>query len=153
MKGYRSAFTKDQLLFDGDTPCNAGQYTKVGEYQIVAGELVKLGYLHGDQAGAEGRVHVELKSDLDAALSGTVRLVALSPQDMPLTPAILFEARTEALNQSVTDRTKQIPFNDMGIALSEDKKYALMFKPDGAAATVSKTNSTVLMDITRVLLK
>jgi hypothetical protein len=152
LKGYRSAFTKEDLLFTS-TPCNAGQYTKIGEYKIVAGELVKLGYLQGDQAGAEGRIHIELKNSAGTTLSGTIRLVALSPQDMPLNPSILFEARTEALNQSSSDRTKQIPFNDLGIALSEDKKYAVNFKPDGSSVTVDKAKSTVLMDITRVLLK
>lgn len=154
MMAYRSAFTKEDLIGQDTISCNPGQFTKVGEYEVVAGELVMLGYKNGGQESAEGRVHIELKTDVDGATSGTVRLVALSPQDMPLSPSILFEARTEALNQSATDRTKQIPFNANNINLSEDKKYALMFKPDGSSAvTIGKTNSTVLMDITRTLLR
>jgi hypothetical protein len=60
----------------------------------------------------------------------------------------LGEWRTETLRTVVSDRTKQIPFPEDDLFVSEDKKLVLEFKSD-TSATLGKVNSTVLIDITK----
>jgi hypothetical protein len=147
---YRSAFTKNDLFKASTVSCNAGEYTRVGEYKVVAGELVSVGA--GDQSGqesAQGRIFIDIKDNgtsPGANVDGVVRLTVYSPQDRPI--EILGEWRTETLRTVVTDRTKQIPFPEDDLFVSEDKKLVLEFKSD-TSATLGKVNSTVLIDITK----
>jgi hypothetical protein len=144
---YRSAFTSNDLIGAASVACTAGQFNKLGEYQVQAGELVGLGF--GDQSGQEnavGRLYMLLQTSAPAAIPGTVRIQAYTPQNRPL--EILAEFRTEAISQNATDRTKQMPLAFNNIFLSEDKKIFLEFNPD-ATATVAKANTTINMDITR----
>lgn len=148
---FRSAFTKEDLVIDA-TVLNTGNYQKVGEYVLKAGEEIELGYGNGGQESAQGRIFVKLMDTTatPVEITGTVRIMALTAQDIPL--GVLFEARTESLNANATDRTKQIPFNigDFPFGLSEDKKFQLQIKPD-ATKTVSKENSLILIDITKTV--
>lgn len=144
----RSAFTKADLIID-NAVLTAGQFVKMGSYQVGAGEVVTLGYGQGTQASAEGRIYQKIQSDASTEITGTYRIVLESAQDLPL--QVVFEARSEALATSPTDRTLQIPFNEMNVGVSEDKKIVTYFKAD-TTATVDLANSTLLMDITRTLL-
>lgn len=142
---YRSALTKSDLL-SGDVVLVAGQYVKLGERKIEAGELVAVGY--GQESGqnnAQGRIFMDLKTSASADIPGTIRLQVYSPQNRPL--IILGEWRTETLSVGAGDRTKQIPFPEHEVWCSEDKKIVLEFAAD-AAATVAKAQSTILLDTT-----
>jgi len=145
---FRSTFTSADMI-NTSTACIAGQYNKIGEYKVQAGVNLFLGYgAQSGQENAQGRIYADIRT---AAISqpGKVRISIVSPQDIPL--AVLFEARTEVLNTSATDRTKMIPFPKMDIGASQDKKYVMEFMPD-AAATITKANSVMIMDITNRLL-
>jgi hypothetical protein len=142
---FRSALTKNDLI-SADTVLVAGQFVKLGERKIEAGELLAVGF--GDESGqdnAQGRVFMDLKTSASAVISGTVRLQVYSPQNRPL--VILGEWRTETLSTGAGDRTKQIPFPEHTVWVSEDKKIVLEFNAD-AAATLAKAQSTILMDTT-----
>lgn len=144
-KPFRSALTKADLI-SGDIVCTQGQYNKLGEYVIPAGLHVGIGFgADGGQEAAQGRIYMLLQTAVPAAINGSVRLSIFSPQNRSL--MIIDEFRTEALSTS-TDRTKQVPLPFSGVWVSEDKKIILEFIPD-ATATVSKANSTVIIDATR----
>ena len=142
---FRTALTKADLM-TGDVVLTAGQFVKVGERKIEAGELLAIGY--GQESGqnnAQGRIFMDLKTAASAAIAGTIRLQAYSPQNRPL--VILGEWRTETLSTGAGDRTKQVPLPEDIYWLSEDKKLVLEFAAD-AAATVAKAQSTILLDAT-----
>ncbi len=147
---FRSAFTQADLINADTVACIAGNPIKLGEYVVPAGELVSIGYgtLNGQQ-NATGRIYADLQSltdDVAAAVDGLVRISAFSPQDRP--KEILREYRTETLRQNETDRTKQVPFEEHQLAVSEDKKIVFEFIAD-ANVTVNKSKSKILMDITK----
>jgi predicted membrane-bound dolichyl-phosphate-mannose-protein mannosyltransferase len=62
--------------------------------------------------------------------------------------SIEFECRTEILKENLTDRTKQLPLEVSENWLSLDKRFELSFNPD-VTATVTKADSTILIDITK----
>ena len=144
---FRSAFTKADLIKADSTVCVAGNPTIVGEYVVPAGEMVKIGYgtLEG-QESATGRIFVDLQLAAGTPADGLVRISAFSPQNRP--KEIMREYRTEVIRQSETDRTKQVPFAEHDLFVSEDKKIVLEFIAD-STVTVDKTKSKVLMDITK----
>lgn len=153
METYRSAFTKDKLM-TGDVAVVAGQYVKIGEYIVQAGEMIQLGYGTNDsQEGASGRIYVDVKNNAvapGANLEGIVRFTVLTPQRRPL--RILGEFRTETLRTDKTNRTLQVPFPSNGMPfVSEDKILVVEFVPD-ASGTVGKTNTTILFDITQAVI-
>ena len=143
---FRSAFTQNDLINADTVDCIAGNPIKLGEYVVPAGELVSTGYgnLNGQQ-NATGRIYVDLQSST-GAVDGLVRISAFSPQDRP--KEILREYRTETLRQNATDRTKQVPFEEHQLAVSEDKKIVFEFIAD-TTVTVDKSKSKILMDITK----
>lgn len=144
---YRSAFTEADLIDSATVNVIAGQFVKLGEYQVQAGEMISTGY--GEQSGqdsAQGRIFMKFQTATPTEIKGMVRLQAYSPQDRPI--EIIGEWRTELLNTNATDRTKQLPLPEHIVALTEDKKFVLEFKADADAA-LDKANSTIIMDITR----
>jgi hypothetical protein len=150
MAQFRSALTTTDFM-SGTVACTAGLFTRLGSRVIQAGELLSLGFGNqSDQAGAQGRIFVDVRDNTaspGAIVPGIVRLTVYTPQDRPL--VILAEFRVETLNQNSSDRTKQLPFPESIYQISEDKKLVIEFKPD-ATATVSNTNTKMVIDITEV---
>ena len=150
MAQFRSALTTTDFM-TGTVACTAGLFTRLGARVIQAGELLSLGFGNqSDQAGAQGRIFVDIRDNTanpGAVVPGIVRLTVYTPQDRPL--VILAEFRVETLNQNSSDRTKQLPFPESIYQISEDKKLVIEFKPD-ATATVSNTNTKMVIDITEV---
>jgi hypothetical protein len=148
---YRSAFNKDTFFSAATVAVVAGEAKKLGEYAVNSKEIISLGWggLEG-QENAQGRIYVQLKDNTEAGavqIHGTVRLSVYSPQDRPI--AIMHEFRTEQLDTSSTDRTKQIPFPEGMYEITEDNKIVMEFISD-TSATLSKANSTIMMDIKRI---
>lgn len=145
---FRSALTKNELVSTTTVSLPAGQFTKVGERKVEAGELLAIGF--GQQSGqesAQGRIFMDLKDTTatPVAVVGTVRLQAYSPQNRPL--VILGEWHTSTLSSGANDRTKQVPLPEDIYFLSEDKKLVLEVMPD-TTVTLSKANTTIIMDTT-----
>jgi hypothetical protein len=149
MQTFRSAFTKAELI-SGDVAVVTGQYNKLGEYKVEAGETITVGY--GGQGGmdnAVGRIYGAIMNNAAAPgveMKGKIRLSIHSPQNRPL--KIITEFRTELLNTNASDRTKQTPLPEHVEVLTEDKKLVLEFLPD-AGGTVGKANSSLIFDITQ----
>lgn len=144
----RHALVAADLIDSSSVACTAGQFTKLGEYQVEAGEVVFIGY--GAQSGqdnAQGRIYIKLQTSGPAEISGLVRISLLGPQNTYIEE--IGQWRTEALSSS-TDRTKQVPLPLLEPGASEDKKIVLEFDPD-STSTVSKADSTVRIDTSREL--
>jgi hypothetical protein len=145
---YRSALTESDLV-SGDVALVVGQFVKLGERKIEAGELLAIGYgMQSGQNNAQGRIFMDLRDNAAAPgveVNGTVRLQVHSPQNRPI--KILGEWRTETLRSGETDRALMIPLPENFTWLSEDKKLVLELQAD-AAATLGKANSGILMDTT-----
>jgi hypothetical protein len=144
---YRSTLNQAQLIATASTVCTAGTFTQLGEYSVLPGDLIALGYSDlDDQSGAVGRIYVKLQTSAPAEIAGTYRLALMSEADRQL--SIEFECRTEISDNNLTDRTKQLPFEVSATWLSNFKRFQLSFNPD-TTATVSLANSQVLVDITK----
>jgi hypothetical protein len=144
---YRSTFVKGDLFGAATVACTAGQFTRIGEYKVLSGDLVALGYSDlDDQCGAVGRIYIAMCIAGPADSDGTIRLSLMSSADRQL--SIEFECRTEILKENLTDRTKQLPLEVSENWLSLDKRFELSFNPD-VTATVTKADSTILIDITK----
>jgi hypothetical protein len=144
---FRSAFNKD-IIKGASVACGAGVFTAIAEYTVKAQELIAMGYgKDAAQESAQGRIYMELCEAANTPVAGTVRIAAYNSQRFHL---ITFdEFRTEALSTS-TDRTKQIPYPESGFDVSEDNIIMIEFMPD-VAKTITKADSTVLIDITRTI--
>jgi len=144
---YRSTLNQAQLISGASTVCTTGTFTQLGEYQVLPGDMIALGYSDlDDQSGAVGRIYVELQDSTPSDIPGTYRLSLMSEADRQL--SIEFECRTEISNTNPTDRTKQLPFEVSSTWLTNFKRFQLSFNPD-STATVVKANCLVLVDITK----
>jgi hypothetical protein len=144
---YRSTLNQAQLIGSATVVCTAGSFTQLGEYQVLPGDMIALGYSDlDDQSGAVGRIYVKLSTSAPAEIPGTYRLSLMSEADRQL--SIEFECRTEITDSNPTDRTKQLPFEVSATWLTNYKRFQLSFSPD-ATATVALANSVILVDITK----
>lgn len=151
MAQFRSALTQNDLIASATVSCPAGQFTKLGERKIEAGEELSIGYGAQDgQESAQGRIFVDMRDNAaspGAVVDGVLRLQVYSPQNRPL--VILGEYRTETLRTGSGDRTKQVPLAESAYLLTEDKKLVLEFMPD-SVATIGKSNTKIIFDTTEV---
>jgi hypothetical protein len=148
MEEYRSALTQADLIVTS-TACLAGQFNLLGEYKVLPGELLAVGYGSSDgQENAIGRIFSFI-STVSAEAPGMIRITAQSATDRQY--EIVYESRTEIVDQNATDRTKQLPYPLFNLFLSENKRWALWFEPD-VNATITKHDSTFRIDCTRVAL-
>lgn len=148
LEEYRSALTKDHLM-NGDVNVVTGSYMKIGEFKVEAGEMHSIGFgTNSSQEGAEGRAYIDLKDNATTPgeVNGILRISVHSPQGRPI--KTLAEFRTETLRTDKSNRTLQIPLPSTRFPyVSEDKKIVIEFLSD-ATTTISKANSTVLLDTT-----
>lgn len=147
METFRDTMTKTDLIATATTSVVAGQWIRLGAYVVPAGELVAVGY--GSQASQEaavGRLYVQLKN-ATVEILGKIRISAYTPQDRPL--RIIFEGRVELLNQNLTDRTKQLPLPEDAAWLPMDRKLVFEFLPDTTDAALTRSTSTILLDVTK----
>lgn len=147
---WRSALTLDDF-FAADKAVTAGQFNLLGEYTLNPGQVVILGFgtLDGQQ-DADGRIYVDIKDNSAAPgvnLDGVLQICYYDANDHLM--YTMQEYRTETLRTNNSDRTKQIPFPEADKGISAFKSIKIFFKPDATGKTVSATNSSLIMDITR----
>lgn len=146
---YRSAFNKTTLITGATVAVNAGIFQKLGEYKVLAGELVSVGFGNRvGQEGAQGRIYIKLQNATPTQLQGTLRLSAYTAQDRPI--EILGEWRTETLDTDAKNRTLMVELPEDDLWVSQDKKIVLEFKCD-TSDTVSQAQSTILLDVTKAV--
>lgn len=144
---FTSTYTKNELI-SASMAVNSGQYTRLGSYQVTAGEKISVGAgMLSGMDNAIGRIYAKfLNSDATPLeVPGKVRLSIYSPQDRPI--MIVKEFRTEDLNTNASDKTKQLPLPEHDVWIREDQKLVLEFLPD-STGYISKTNTTLLMSVT-----
>lgn len=146
MQTFRTAFTLDNFM-TASKAVIAGEFTKIGEYKVQAGEIIEVGYGGiASQSDAIGRIYAKFATSASAEVTGKLRMHVYSPQNRPL--RIIHEFHTSALNTVETDRTKQTPLPYSDIQIGEDYKLVLEFEPD-ANATIDPTKSKLIMDMTQ----
>lgn len=142
---FRSALTENDLIDAASVQCLPGQFVKLGERKVEAGELITIGYgMQSGQQSAQGRIYANISTST-GGINGTLRLSVYSPQNRPL--KILAEYRAETLRTDANDRTLQVPFPENMTWISEDNKLVVEFMAD-ATGSVDKANTEILMDTT-----
>jgi hypothetical protein len=152
METFRSSLTQDDLYQAPLIPTTPNEYVRVGEYKVLAGEMISTGYgTYDTQDQSVGRIYNIFMDDSTppVELKGTFRLTAMTSFDRPY--KILFESSYTALDQNGTDRSKQLPFaDDSDLWISQDKRLELSFKCTSATSVnIDTANSACIVDITR----
>lgn len=151
---YRGNLNAADVIDTATVSLVANQYTKIGEVVVSADELIGMGFgAGGDQDNAAGRIYVALKDGetTPGAISGKFRIMMQSSQDMPIgAKPVVLDVDLDILASGATDRNGQIPFEFQDIFLSKDKKFVFYVKST-AAATLTKANCTVNIDVTKQL--
>lgn len=152
---YRDTLNTEDVIGAATVALVPGQYVTVGELVVKADELVGMGYgSFKAQDQADGRIFADFKDGSSNDIEGKFRIIMLSSQNIPVgaSPVVL-DVDCAALRAGNGSRPGQIPFNFNDILLSKDKKFSFQIMNTAASAqTVSKANSSVLMDITRALI-
>jgi hypothetical protein len=148
-KPFRTQLNKMQLISAATVVLNPNQYVELGRFTVQAGTALALGYgaMEG-QDSAAGRLYMDFRDNAanpGAVVNGTIRIDTHNAQDRPT--GTIFEARTEALRTSATDRTQQLPFPWINAVGTEDVAFVLKFKGD-AAVTLGQANTVILCDAT-----
>lgn len=154
---YPATFTQAEVIGPATVLLKVGQYTPIGEYVVKADELVGLGRgAFVAQGEAIGRFFASFKDNAGtpvAITTGKLRILLLSSQDMPIGgKPVYIDVDLMALTtgENIPADRFALPFDNT--LLSKDKKYQFLIKNTAAAdVTLSKANSKVLLDVTRML--
>lgn len=156
---YPGTFTANEVITMGSTvSLVAGVYTKIGEYIVKADEMVGMGKgAFSAQNEAIGRLFASFYDNSGtpvAITAGKFRVMTMSSQDIPIgSRPVLIDVDLPALTTGATTPEQRYIFPFDGLLLSKDKKFVFFIKnTTSSAVTLSKANSTVLMDITRALI-
>jgi hypothetical protein len=142
---FRGCLTYANIALAADPVMAAGVMQQIGEYKVPDGTAIALGF--GNQQGqesAQGRIYMKLIDDAAAEEAGMLRIELRNPRGIPV--RTLFESRTEALSAS-TDRTKQLPFPEQNVVLTEGWKLAFLAECD-AADTIDMSACLAAIDVT-----
>jgi hypothetical protein len=147
METYASTLTQTDLIDTATVVCTAGLFARLGTYVVTAGEVLSIGY--GNEDGyhnSRGRFYALLDSAGPAVSAGVIRISALTAQGRPA--EILWEGRSSIVDNNPTDRTKQYPFPQDDLWLTQDKILEFSYKID-ATATITLADSVIRLDVTR----
>jgi hypothetical protein len=157
---YPATFTNTEVISKAaGTPATvslvAGQYTPIGEYTVKADEAIGLGRgAFASMNEAIGRLYAafyDSETTPGAINVGKLRIMLLSSQDMPIgSKPVFLDVDLAALTSGASIPADRfvLPFD--GTLLTQDKKIQFLIKSP-TAKTLSRANSTVLMDITRAM--
>ncbi len=153
---YPATFTAKDVIAEDETDLIAGQYTLIGEYVVKADEAVGIG--RGALVAfneAIGRLFAKFydNGDTPAQITeGKFRIMLVSSQDIPITGRpVYLETDLVSLTTGETTPSERfvLPFEDQ--MLQKDRKFQFFIKVD-SGVTLSKADSTVIMDMTRAML-
>lgn len=155
---YSATFTKEEVFSAATVTLINNQYVPIGEYTVKADELVGIG--RGAlvaQNEAIGRMFAKFFDSTAIPVqvtAGKFRIMLLSSQDMPIGgKPVYIDVDLMALTtgETIPQDRFVLPFDNT--MLSQDKKIQFLIKnTSGSNITLSKANSTVLLDMTRALL-
>lgn len=143
---YRTAL-KMSDFGSADKVMTQNVWEQVGSYTVPAGHAIALGYggLVG-QDSANGRIYFDPNTIVPADIAGSVRIAVHNARDEFV--RILFEARTEQLRTSATDRQQQLPFPLIPMRVWQDWKIIVYIRNDVAGETFDISASVLLADST-----
>ncbi|HYE68645.1 MAG TPA: hypothetical protein VEA58_08535 [Anaerovoracaceae bacterium] len=152
---YPSTFTADDVI-EADVSLTVNRFVEIGSVKVLADEAIALGKgSYDSQNAAVGRFYALFKDGAGVALpKGKFRIEIRSSQDQPVTKRPTFlEVDLAALAAGSTVLGDRFVFPFAGEFLGEDRVIKFSIKNTTAGAiTLSKANSTVLMDITRAIM-
>lgn len=138
---------KDDLITNG-VAISASDYTIIGKKQVSAGQVMGFGFA-ADGSRLIGTIYFTPKTSAPAAIAGYVRLVHA---DANLNRRhVVWEGRTDDLSNGQTDPRLRAGLQAAEPCVPEDGYLILEMKAD-SAATISKTDSTILVDAYRFYL-
>lgn len=154
---YPATFTENDLISAATVVLKDGQYTQIGEYTVKADELIGIGRGAGaNQQEAIGRLFATFFDTTGtpvAITKGKFRVMITSSQEIPITDKpIVVDVDLAAITtgKTVPSDRYALPFDNR--LCKEDRKIKFFIKnSSGGDMTLSKANSTVLMDMTRAL--
>lgn len=152
---YPGSFTQAEVCSSGDVSLTPGVYTKIGEYKVQADEAVGIGRgSYSSQDTAIGRLIANFKNSTGTAiLTGKFRIMLVSSQDIPIgNKPVYIDVDLNQLTNGATNPAERyvLPFD--GVLLTKDKKFQFFIcNTTSAAVTLDADESSVLMDITRML--
>ncbi len=136
------------------------KYYEIGSYTLGIRELIALGWgKNQNRVTAEGRIWGIIKSDADAELTGIVKF-EVRDQEGNLVPGgdAIKEVHTNRLNTVPSELPNRPKIEDMtmflddtGVTAGRERVLTMLFKSD-TTATVSATNSKLLMSVTKTYL-
>lgn len=143
---FRSSMNEQDLM-TGDVAVLAGIPTRIGEYKIEAGQVIKMGFgEYKSMQDAVGRIYADIKDSTNAVVSGKLRFSVWTPQNRLI--EVLAEFDIDTINDNLSDPTKRQPLSGTDFPyMSEDKRFVVevITRVD---KTISKTNSRILFDTT-----
>lgn len=154
---YPGTFTENEVINEGATvSLVAGNYTKIGQYVVLADEMVGMGKgAFSSQNESIGRLYAAfIDENGNPVINGKFRIMTMSSQDIPIgSRPVLIDVDLAALTTGQTNPEQRYVFPFDGTLLSKDKKFVFFVKNTAPSAiTLAKENSKVLMDITRALI-
>lgn len=142
---HRSGFNAGKFTFLAQA-LTTTTYTEVARITVPVGIAYAIGY--GDLQGqdnAVGRVYMATETSTSAEIKGAIRIDLHDTQDRVV--KTLFEARTEELHTTLSDRRQQIPFPSIKDVATQNMSIVVKMKAD-TALTPSGANCTWFMDVT-----
>lgn len=153
-KIYHATLKTNEIMQKESVTLVPDQYVEIGRVVVKADEQIAMGYGKDDtQQNAQGRIFVHLLDEEENEISGKLRIMMTSSQNIPVgNPPIPLDMDLAALRQGENDRIGQVPFPCTGTMLSKDKVFVFLVCNDTETAqTVSREKSHMLMDITKTL--
>jgi hypothetical protein len=137
---------------NADTLLKAKQWNPVGYYEVRADEGRMVGNGVGMMDTAMSRMYGELKDTLGAEIPGRMKFVYTNSFDQH--DGESDEIEYTDLNTDAADITKQVPLNEQGDILTQDRRIWLWYYPDVPEdVTLDVSASTLRIPGTRYNLK
>ena len=145
---HRSGLSAGRFTF-ASVAISTTSYTEVARFTIGTGAAWAAGYgtLQG-QDSATGRIYMDMRDNTaspGAEQNGSVRLELHDAQDVLV--RIIWQARTEELRTSLTDRRQQLPFPGDPNVGTQNMSLVWTMKAD-AAFTPGASNVVLFQDMT-----
>ena len=129
--------------------CQGGTPAKIGKLVVTVGKCICLGHgQYDDQERATGRIKGVFKNADGETVPGTLRINKLDRNGY--CKYVLFECRSEELEQGNGDVTKEKVFNRINKGVIEDEAIEIEYIADADSVVVA-ANSALQMAATKYL--
>jgi len=148
--GNPVTLTREEFFTNDQTALDAGKYNLLGAFEVGAKRQAEYGQGTRQLEGIEqGRPFIDFQDTTPSNVDGDVRLRHEDPYGN--NGVTILEERSEEFRQSDKNQRIVLPrASSQGFPrVSEDSRLALYFDPDTDGVTVSASETTVRLPITR----